>query len=469
MTASLSQRPNPIRLQSGRPDALEEKLADLLAFVIPVSSVFLFSLGGKLPLGEIIMLLMLPAVLILRHKKVFQARYKWPYILMGVWLFSQVVTDFYVGTSPVNRARGMARIIFFAIDLAVISALVGTNLRRIKLFALGIAAMCIMNAIRTPEFGADTQWKMYLFLAFGIILFFFSSRSFARGRYGPVWISVILLTLTSVYFGSRSAALFSMVAAAPMVTRLMPSFGLPSTDRRQRILKLVALAVLTGAAAWATHEAIEIGVHSGIYSQGQEMKFKSQAGGKLGVLFGGRPEGPVAIQAIMDSPIIGHGSYANDPKYIIMLQDYRYKYGYTDKDTIEWSAIDNAPLIPAHSHLTMAWIDGGVLASFIWFYLLWVCGRSIVHLTDVFHPLAPLYCYLFITMFWDILFSPFGETRRMQEAFYIVLMFNLPKLKTMAKARSGGSLLERRPVYRRQIVRFTSPYRGLLPRPPRSH
>lgn len=477
MAATLAHQPN-LNRRPGPPassgyrggnksptDALESSIADLLAFLIPASSAITISLGGQLPIGEIVILGILPAALILRHQRIFQRRYKWAYILMGLWLFSEVISDFYVGTSPVDRAKGMARIIFFGIDLAVASSLIGTNLRRIKLFALGLAAMNVLDGIRSPEFGPSVQWKMYLFVTAAVLLLLYSSRQFTRGHNRSTWISIALLGSLSIYFAARSAALFSLVAAAPLLAGSIPAFRNRSGDPRQRAMKLILLAVMAGGAAWLTHEAIQFARQIGIYNAAESAKFQSQDSGKLGVLFGGRPEGPVAVQAIMDSPIIGHGSYASDPKYTVMMQDYQYKMGYTQNDKIVDTDSEGDPLIPAHSHLTMAWIDGGVLGSFLWFYLLWVCGRSIVRLTDIFHPLAPLYCLFFVMMFWDILFSPFGETRRMQEAYFMVLMFNLPAPQMKQKLKGLRSSLRRRqPIFRRQVVRLTSPRRNpLLP------
>ena len=65
------------------------------------------------------------------------------------------------------------------------------------------------------------------------------------------------------------------------------------------------------------------------FDEQTEAKFEAQSGGQLGVLVGGRPETLVAIQAIIDSPIIGHGSFKEDPKYVQMMQDIQYKYEYS--------------------------------------------------------------------------------------------------------------------------------------------
>lgn len=446
---------------------MEERLADFLTFLIPASSAVTISFGGQLPLGEIIVLLLVPVVLVLRPTRIFQQRYKWPYILMAVWLIGELISDAYVGTSSIDRAKGVARIVFFALDLAVISALVGNSLRRVKAFTVGLVIMQLANAARGMSLGMQTVWKMWLFFAFSCAIYLFISRYYVQKRYALVWLSIVLLVAVSIFYGSRSAALCSLVVSAPLAVNALRKFGLSGESPQQQALRYFVFIILVGAAGWMTHMAIGAAVRHGLYNRADEAKFQAQSGGKLGVLFGGRPEGLVAIQAIKDSPIIGHGSYASNPEYTLMLQDKQYQYGYSDSDADVETDTEGEPLIPAHSHLTMAWIDGGVLGSLLWFYLLWLCGHSIFRLTEVFHPLAPLYCFFFISMFWDILFSPFGEQRRMQEAFYILLMFSLCKPLAKRTNNLTGSFRRGQPFYRRKIVRLVSPYRNLPLRPSR--
>ena len=171
--------------------------------------------------------------------------------------------------------------------------------------------------------------------------------------------------------------------------------------------------------------------NAGLFSENDQAKFDQQSQGKLGIIFGGRPEGLVAARAIMDSPILGHGSYAVDYKYYELLQEYRYRFGYAEGDDAE--DVED-PGIPTHSHLTMSWVEGGFLASLFWFYMLMLIAGCIIHLTETPHPLGPFYMYLLISLTWDILFSPFGLTRRIWEAFFLLIMINLLRSKPAQRA-----------------------------------
>ena len=91
------------------------------------------------------------------------------------------------------------------------------------------------------------------------------------------------------------------------------------------------------------------------------------------MLVGGRPETLVAIQAIRDSPILGHGSYPVDPKYLALKSRIQYEHGYSDSDDPE-DIVD--PVIPTHSHLTMAWVESGILGAFVGsMFLFWSAER----------------------------------------------------------------------------------------------
>ena len=91
--------------------------------------------------------------------------------------------------------------------------------------------------------------------------------------------------------------------------------------------------------------AIKYAAEHEFFDESQNSKFISQAEGDYGVLVGGRPETLVAIQAIRDSPIIGHGSFPEGMKYIQLKQDIQYQHGYSGSDEPEDSETD-----PGHSN-----------------------------------------------------------------------------------------------------------------------
>jgi hypothetical protein len=193
--------------------------------------------------------------------------------------------------------------------------------------------------------------------------------------------------------------------------------GPRAANDASRMLILLALA---GGAAYATNASIKYAAQRGFFDESQASKFLGQAEGDYGVLVGGRPETLVAIQAIRDSPIIGHGSFPFGLKYMQLKQDIQYEHGYTDSDEPE--EVDY-PVIPTHSHLTLAWVEGGILGGICWIYILILVIRAVLRLSALGPHLAPLYSYLLVGFLWDILYSPFGSVNRVRAAFYILLSY----------------------------------------------
>src|ERR1035438_2638530 len=168
-------------------------------------------------------------------------------------------------------------------------------------------------------------------------------------------------------------------------------------------------------AAYGANASIKYAAKSGVFDESTQAKFEGQESGDYGVLVGGRPETLVAIQAIRDSPIFGHGSFPYGLKYVQMKQDIQYEHGYSDSDTPEEVEY---PVIPTHSHLTLAWVEGGILGGICWIYILVLTLRAVLRLSSLRPHLAPLYSYLLVSFLWDILYSPFGSVNRIWAAFY---------------------------------------------------
>jgi hypothetical protein len=186
-----------------------------------------------------------------------------------------------------------------------------------------------------------------------------------------------------------------------------------------RTLTLLGLAMAT---AYMLNFAIKFAAEKGVFDESNNEKFQAQASGDYGVLVGGRPETLVAIQAIIDSPIIGHGSFPYGVKYLQMEKDIQFEHGYTDSDEPEET---DSPVIPTHSHLTLGWVEGGILGGICWIYLFILVLRALLRLATERPAFAPVYAYLLVNFLWDILYSPFGSVNRIQAAFFILLSYSL--------------------------------------------
>ncbi|HEV2273325.1 MAG TPA: hypothetical protein VGR96_04125 [Acidobacteriaceae bacterium] len=333
-----------------------------------------------------------------------------------------------------SRLKGIARIVFFAVDFLVFSAMLSKNTKRIALVAVALA---ISDLVRLPTFGGfnATGWKFGGSLAVSILVMLLGSWFSSHRRYGAFVLLVLALAVLNLHYGYRSQVAVDLVTVVFTLPILPRAFARGNSAANDRIRAAVLLFCSAGA-LWAAQKAIHEAAKFGAFEDSVEAKFEQQSSGKLGVLIGARPEIPVSLRAIADAPVLGHGSYATDPKYAILLQEYQYKYGYSESDAPDE---DLGAGIPTHSHLTGAWVDGGVLASLLWLYLLWQIVRAAVVISSKRPTLSPLYAFLFITFFWDILFSPFGYDRRIYESVFIVLLIDLtakPTAKQLGRLRT---------------------------------
>lgn len=131
----------------------------------------------------------------------------------------------------------------------------------------------------------------------------------------------------------------------------------------------------------------------------------------------GRGEFFVAIEAIKDAPILGHGSWAvdKDSHYrMMMLQDM-------DRSKVRMSTANNASVIPSHSVLLGAWLYAGVTGFIVMLYIFIMTMKKAFYLIKSerametpYYPLIVLYT---IQLIWTFPFSPLPQIRNIIPAF----------------------------------------------------
>jgi hypothetical protein len=400
-------------------ESREAFLIDLLIAVFGLAGAFSVNLIGSFPGNELLVLPLLPILLLYRGDRAFKREYLWFYVLVGAWLLGTIVADIYTGSPMVNRMKGTARVVFFGLNFMTLAILISNSTRRMIIFIVTIAI--VMFSI-SMYFRNDTpiMWKFGLGGTVAIAALLVSSHYYARKKY---WICVLIslgLAALNLNFGFRSQLVVHLVSGVLLV----PLFDKAPSRRGggQSSSRVLVLLVLAAGAAYAANASIKYAALGGFFDESLQSKFETQAQGDYGVLVGGRPETLVALQAIRDSPILGHGSYPVDRKYLELRQDIQYEHGYSDSDQPEDLEY---PVIPTHSHLTMAWVESGILGGACWIYLLALTLRGVLGLGSLRPALMPLYCYLLVGFVWDILYSPFGSVNRLWAAFFILLSYNI--------------------------------------------
>jgi hypothetical protein len=136
------------------------------------------------------------------------------------------------------------------------------------------------------------------------------------------------------------------------------------------------------------------------------------------------------LEAAVNSPIVGHGSWAKDWRYASRENAMLAGFGY------ETLGRASSWLIPAHSYLVGAWVHAGILGALFWLWVFSLPVRVLMRLYTRHEPIAPLLAFLSTGLIWDVLFSPFGATARLSASFVVVTLIRFLE----ADAESGGAV-----------------------------
>lgn len=417
--------------------------ADFSVFTLGLGTFFAVHFVGDLYVAEILILIAFTGLLFLRGKRALKPEFKMIYALMAVWLLGQTIADFYNHISVVDQLRGAASIVFFAIDLASFSILLWHNEKRKIYYLVGLAAGSMLSIRLQSEhvLASNEEFPWKFGYAYGSILavMLISSYFYARRRYTLSALLVLGICGVNVVLNYRSPVLQLLLTLAVVYPIIPERLGTLQILPRANVARLLVLALLALGAAATANEVVKLVTRSGLI--GEEAQEKNEGQEKVGnLLLGGRPEFAIGLRAALDSPLIGHGSWAKDPKYYEMLYDQMVEAG-VSPELERGDIIGNVPLIPGHSHIVTAWIWSGIAGPIFWVYMTWFVLKGMVPVAIQRPPLAPVYMYLLIVMFWDIFFSPFAANRRLLESFLLVVIADLlqitSRLKSKRWVRSG--------------------------------
>lgn len=420
-----------------------ELTARLLCFAIPVLIAVEVPGMGTIYLAELCLIGLLPILLVMRGKALLTGPLGLILTLGLVYFSAQVITDVLRETPFGDYARGWSRILFMLCSFVSCYLLTAGDRTRIIIYACGlVTGSTIYLLAHNPlssigwKFGFAGPSTTLLLLSFMLLPLLRSPRSLV----GPM--IMIALGAFSAFMDFRSWGGVLMVSAAflsvPAILRL---FGLrPKPLSYGRMILIGFLLLGTAFAALKLYGAA---AESGLLGEKSRQKYETQSAlGDVGILLGGRNESLVTVQAIMDSPLIGHGSWAKDRYYAELRQLMLYKLGFANR-FIE----PEDDLIPTHSHLLGAWVEAGLGGAIFWFGILCMIFAALRKLYASDNHMRPYLVFLMFLFIWDILFSPFGAQRRLTNGYLLVAMLYALRLGEVAwHGRSSAAAAAPRPM-----------------------
>lgn len=393
----------------------------LAAFAIPCLMFLEVKVGGRLFGSEIALGVVLPFLLFSKGRYL-QDRLLTTVIFLGLlWLGLQIFTDIFRETPLEDYARGWAKITIFLINFVAIYLLLRGWSKRLLLFGLGIAVGQILAYYISPhEFAKTYPWKFGVGIAITNLSILLSQTSMVRRARLLPEIIVGLIGLVNVYFGFRSFGLICLLTAGYMLLLSRSDNSLQRDERPRtrtswsQFVTVFGTFIVVGVAAfWMYGHAAS----SGWLGEEAETKYRAQSAGDLGMLLGGRKEILASSQAIIDSPIIGHGSWAKDASYVDLATYFYGQLGY------EPMGVTDSELIPTHSYIFGAWVEAGILGAIFWIWIVYQAMKFLLSADLRQSTYVGWVVFIILLLLWDVMFSPFGAGQRLSAAYSISAIF----------------------------------------------
>jgi hypothetical protein len=365
-----------------------------IAFTAGALSKTTINFVGNLYVAEIIALV---AVVIVGARTTFRESVRQTMIISGLILIllGLVIADIKNATAPDDMLRGWANPLFAIIDILFFVNLFKRNERAI-LFWLGgsvLAHILIVDQHQLSAVLAETNGFKARVAPILIPAFLIASTRMAQfGKNTNIWLFTAV-GFTFVFLGARSDGLFFMATAAIL-----------SMMRLKRGGQRYAFAAVLIALGYILYLAyVDYILKSGQISNSFDQLSRSgNPYNPFDLIRQGRSEFFVALAAIRDAPIFGHGSWAQDTSgsysQLLALIKSRTNVYYSD-------------IIVSHSVVLTAWLWGGVIAA-IGALMMYISPalRAIAIIPHVNHW-RPILIFLLLQISWHFLFSPFGHIR----------------------------------------------------------
>lgn len=380
--------------------------------------------------AELIVLALLPVALLRTRQAPLKGPVRRFLVLGALWLISLIVTDLIRGSAPVDYLRGWAGVAIFMADLFVAYRLVFEQPTRRILLVAAFALGQIIGLIFTPTFNMLVDpWKFGMASPLALLALSLPAWWAVRrgGGFASLTVAIgtlAVLVVVNLLRGDRSeAGICGVAMAVVLLSRLLSRHRTAPAGRyRTAGVRAAILLLGAGAAGLLLLAGYSTAAQDGLLGADAQAKYFAQYHPGLAIIVGGRGEILVSGQAIADSPFLGHGSWAQDAKYVALAQTVRSE-GYS----VEYVAPDSPDpqLIPSHSHLFGAWVEAGILGAVFWVYALTLLARGFARMTAALAPMLPLCAYFSVHLIWDILFSPFSGSVRLFDAIGLVIIITV--------------------------------------------
>jgi hypothetical protein len=389
----------------------ESAIGDFACFAMPALAFLHVELGGVLYATDLCLLAVLPFVF--ERRKWLEIKPARAFLYLGLmWLVGQVVTDVMRQSPFEDYSRGWSKIALTLTHFSAIALLIRQSQKRLILYGVGLGVGGILTFFIAPgQYAKDYPWKFGMGLPITILLCLLAGTVARRSRIAAVTILAGIGTI-NLCLGFRALGVVCGFAAVYTYFQLSSRLA----DGRSPKLRTILTITILVAGAWGISTVYAYGAQSGWFGADEREKYAVQSSGIGGVLLGGRSDLLASSAAIVDSPLLGHGSWARDPMYGAILVDDMEDLGYENS-----IAGLEGDLIPSHSYLFGAWVESGIAGAVFWCWVLWFTASALIRSSGQ-EPLLPLFAFVGTFLIWNVLFSPYGADGRFTATYFVYAM-----------------------------------------------
>jgi hypothetical protein len=321
-------------------------------------------------------------------------------LALALTLAGYVLADAVHHTSPQDYLRGWARIIVLGTNAFGLTLLGLEDEAYLWWYSLGLGlgSGATYLVIGTPF----AIWKFtYALSASSIVLCLASFFS----RFGAAVVMSLYGLVNVTLLDSRAFGAVSFVVAALLFAR-MRNRSKSHAGQVLSLSRLMVAAVVAASVLLIVYETSQALYRTRRYVSDAIRWANAEA----------------ALYSIIDSPIIGHGSWACNVKMEIAFRFAYYAFTGQSPDPTG----QGINILP-HSQILSAWYEGGLFGVVFFIYYGYALVRYGIWYTlrRPYNYMTPLYLFISLQSVWHMIMSPFAGSQRLGIAFTVAVLCRL--------------------------------------------
>ena len=389
----------------------------LVLFIFPCLMTFKFTFLGEIYVSELISIFICLTLfkknfyLIKDYLSIF-------FLLTFVFLFSQVISDLYMNTPSKDFLRGWANILFFIINTTAILIVIKNRFENIYIFSIGLVSGILLTFFINPNIYAQggQYWKFGIGYGLTFLIALITTKiSFTKQNLKII--IFFILCAVNFYMGFRSLAGVCFLVFLLLFINKFNFVKIFFKNSKPDSYKIIILFFIILLFVYLLNYIYTFLATNNYLGDIEALRFRNQSG-FFGILVGGRQELLMYFYTISKSPLIGYGSWPNNPFYDELLSDLLVKYGYLNAIVHNYSG----EKLPIHSHIFGAWVTAGIFGTFIWVWLLIKIFKALIIIFKNNNNWLAYFTLVCIWFSWDIFFSTFKGDGRFYGAYFVYLI-----------------------------------------------